>query len=177
MFQKIKILGASLVTVFSLSGAVVVAQQPATNAAPGVQQPGLRGDRIERRRMRGNQRRRALGAMRELNLTDQQKEQARAIRRANFESNKTQREELAKLRQQRREGTLSEADQARAKELRRQLHESRLNARTQMASLLTAEQKTKLEEMRQTRRERRGRGKRPGRTQPGSLNENPTTQF
>lgn len=180
MFQKIKILGASLVTVLSLSGAVVLAQQsqPATNAA-GVQQPGLRGDRTRRRRMRRNQQRRAMGAMRQLNLTDQQKEQARAIRRASFESNKTQREEIMQLREKARAGTLSESDKARAKELRRQLHESRQNARMQMASFLTTEQKTKLEEMRKTRREHRGRrGNRPGTTQPGALpSQNPTTQF
>jgi Spy/CpxP family protein refolding chaperone len=180
MFQKIKVLGASLVIVLSLSGAVVVAQesQPATTA-PAVQQTRNRGDRLERRRMRRDQRRRALGAMRQLNLTDQQKEQARAIRRAAFESNKSLREEFAQLREKRRAGTLTESDKTRAQELRRQLHESRQSARSQMASFLTAEQKTRLDEMIKNRRERRGRfgrGKRPGRTQPGaSATQNPMT--
>ncbi|HKP37144.1 MAG TPA: Spy/CpxP family protein refolding chaperone [Pyrinomonadaceae bacterium] len=175
MFQKIKILGASLVTVLSLSGAVVVAQQSQPTDTPGVQRPG-RGERMGRRRMRGQQRRRARAGLRQLNLTDQQKEQARAIRQATFASNKAQREELIQLRQKARTGTLSEADRARAQELRRQLQESRKNARTQMASLLTAEQKAKLEEMRKNRREHRERrGKRPGRT-PIS-NQSPAAEF
>jgi Spy/CpxP family protein refolding chaperone len=178
MFQKIKILGASLVTVLSLSGAVVVAQesQPKTDA-PGMQQTRNRGDRLERRRMRRHQRQRALGGLRQLNLTDQQKEQARAIRRSTFESSKTQREELMQLREKRRAGTFSESDKARAQELRRQLNESRQNARTQMAGVLTAEQKTKLDEMIKNRREHRRseRGRRPGRNQPAtSPNQNPS---
>ena len=177
MFQKINILGASLVTVLTLSGVVAVAQQsqPSTDT-PGVQRPGNRGDRMGRRRMRRQQRQRARAGLRQLNLTDQQKEQARAIRQANFQSNKAQREELLQLREKARAGTLSEADRARAQELRRQLQESRKNARTQMASLLTAEQKAKLEEMRKNRREHRERrGKRPGRT-PIS-NQNPAAGF
>jgi Spy/CpxP family protein refolding chaperone len=173
MLQKIKVIGAGLITILSLSGAIVVAQETQTGTAtPGVQQPGNRGERFQRRRMRRHERGRAL---RELNLTDQQKEQARAIRRANFESNKTQREELIQLREKWRAGTLSEADKARAKELRGQLRQSRQNARTQMAGLLTTEQKTRLDEMIKTRRERRGRfgrGRRPGLTQPTT--QNPT---
>lgn len=180
MFQKIKVLGASLVTVLSLSGAVVLAQesQPA-NTAPGVQQTRDRADRLERGRMRRQQRRRGLGAMRQLNLTDQQKEQARAIRRTTFESNKSLREEFAQLREKRRAGTLTDADKTRAQELRRQLRESRQSARSQMASLLTTEQKTRLDEMIKNRREHRerfGRGRRPGRQQPGTpAPQNPTT--
>jgi Spy/CpxP family protein refolding chaperone len=179
MFQKIKVLGASLITILSLSGAVVFAQesQPATTSTPGVQQPQNQGDRIERRRVRRHQRKRTMGALRQLNLTDQQKEQARAIRRANFETNKTQREELRQLQEKSRAGTLTESDKARAKELREQIRQSRQNARSQMASLLTSEQKTKLDEMIKNRREQRsrfGRGRRPGRTQPGSATQNPT---
>jgi Spy/CpxP family protein refolding chaperone len=180
MFQKSKVPGASLVIVLSLSGAVVVAQesQPGTTT-PAVQQTRDRGDRLEHRRMRRHQRRRGLGAMRQLNLTDQQKEQARAIRRTTFESNKSLREEFAQLREKRHAGTLTESDTTRAQELRRQLHESRQSARSQMASLLTTEQKIRLDEMIKNRRERRdrfGRGSRPGRQQPGaSAPQNPTT--
>jgi Spy/CpxP family protein refolding chaperone len=174
MLQKLKVIGASLITILTLYGAAVVAQETqAGTATAGAQQPRNRGERFERRRMRRLQRRRGL---RELNLTDQQKEQARAIRRANFESNKAQREELVQLREKFRAGTLSDADKARAKELREQLRQSRQNARTQMAGLLTTEQRTRLDEMIKSRRERRGRfgrGRRPGRTQPTT--QNPTT--
>ena len=168
MFEKMRLSGAALIAVLSVSGAVVVAQdqQPATTGTPQVQKQN-RGDKLgrrgQRRHMRGRKHR---GGLRGLDLTDQQKEQARAIRRANFESNKAQIAELRQLRQKGRE-SLSDADKARAKELHKQLRESRLNARNQMSALLTAEQKTKLEERQKNRRERRERfGRRDRMKQP-----------
>ena len=168
MFEKIRLSGAALIAVLSVSGAVVVAQdqQVPTTGTPQIQKQNRRdglGRGGKRRHMRGQ--RLGRGGLRGLDLTDQQKEQARAIRRANFESNKAQIEELKQLRQKGREG-LSEADKARAKELHKQLRESRLNARNQMASLLTAEQKTKLEETKKNRRERRERFGRRGMNRP-----------
>lgn len=162
MFQKIRLSGAALIAVLSLSGAVVMAQeqQAPTTAAPGIQRQN-RGDRMKRRGKSRHIRRAGLRGLHGLDLTDQQKEQARAIMRANFESNKAQIEELKQLRQKGREA-LSDADKARANELRNQLRESRLNARNQLSSLLTAEQKTKLEEMKKNRRERRERFGRRG---------------
>lgn len=168
MFEKIRLSSAALIAVLSVSGAVVVAQdqQPPTTGTPQIQKQ-KRGDELgrrgKRRHMRGQKHG---GGLRGLDLTDQQKEQARSIRRANFESNKAQIAELKQLRQKGREG-LSDADKARAKELRKQLRESRLNARNQMSSLLTAEQKTKLEERMKNRRERRERfGRRDRMKQP-----------
>lgn len=169
MFQKIRLSGAALIAVLSVSGAVVVAQeqQTPTTAAPGIQQRN-RGDRMERRGKRRHMRREGLGGgLRGLDLTDQQKEQARAIMRANFESHKTQIEELKQLRQKGRDGALSDADKARAKELHNQLHESKLSARRQLSALLTAEQKSKLEERMKNRRENRERfGRRDRMKQP-----------
>lgn len=166
MFEKIRLSGAALVAVLSVSGAVVVAQEQQTppTVAPGIQQQN-RGDRMKRRGKGRHLRRAGVRGLRGLNLTDQQKEQARAIMRANLESNKAQIEELKQLRQKGREA-LSDADKARAKELRNQLRESTLNARNQVSSLLTAEQKTKLEEMDKNRRERRERFGRRGMNRP-----------
>jgi Spy/CpxP family protein refolding chaperone len=167
MFEKIRLSSAALIAVLSVSGAVVVAQdqQPPTTGTPQIQKQ-KRGDGLGRRGKQRHMRGQKLGGLRGLDLTDQQREQARAIRRANFESNKAQIEELKQLRQKGREG-LTDADKARAKELRKQLRESRLNARNQMSSLLTAEQKTKLEETKKNRRERRERfGRRDRMKQP-----------
>ena len=166
MLEKMRLSGAALIAVLSVSSAVVVAQQqPApTTAAAGIQKQN-RGDRMKRRGTGRHMRHAGLRGLRGLDLTDQQKEQARAIMRANFESNKAQIEELKQLRQKGREA-LSDADKARAKQLRNQLRESRLNARNQLASLLTAEQKTKLEETQKNRRERRERFGRRGMNRP-----------
>jgi Spy/CpxP family protein refolding chaperone len=165
MFEKIRLLGAALIAVLSVSGVVVAQQQQApTTAAPGIQKQN-RGDRMKRRGRGSHMRSAGLRGLRGLDLTDQQKEQARAIVRANFESNKAQIEELKQLRQKGRE-SLSDADKARAKELRKQLRESRLNAQNQISLLLTAEQKTKLEETQKNRRERRERSGRKGMNRP-----------
>ncbi|HEY3102167.1 MAG TPA: Spy/CpxP family protein refolding chaperone [Pyrinomonadaceae bacterium] len=159
--KRVTVLIGSLAIVLT-SFVIAAAQDPpaSTNAAPNVQQR-QRG-RMARRMGRRHARRRALGALRTLNLTDAQKQQAREIRRANFESTKTQRQELAELRRKFREGTLTDDEKAKAKELRQQLHASRQNTRTQLAALLTPEQKTKLDEMIKNRRENRGRFGRRG---------------
>ena len=167
MFEKRLLSAAALIAVLSVSGAVVVAQQQEapTTAAPGIQKQN-RGDRMKRRGKGRHMRRAGLRGLHGLDLTDQQKEQARAIMRANFESNKAQIEELKQMRQKGREA-LTEADKTRAKELRNQLRQSRLNAQNQVSSLLTAEQKTKLEERMKNRRERRERfGRRDRMKQP-----------
>jgi len=139
----------------------------ASPAVTGVEaRRGFAGREVARRvPARGFGARAAERGLRGLDLTDQQREQARAIMRANFESHKAQIEELKQLRQKGREG-LSDADKARAKELHNQLRESRLSARNQLSSLLTAEQKTKLEERMKNRRERRERSGRRGMNRP-----------
>lgn len=139
--------------------------------APNASTPNVQEQHRRRAGRRHLARRRArLGAaraLRSLNLTDAQKQQAQSIMRSNFESNKAVREELKQLVQKRRQGgTLTEAEQARARELRQQLQQSRKNARTQLATLLTEEQKTKLEERRKHRRERRERSGRRGLNKP-----------
>ena len=164
MFEKIRLSSAVLIAVLSVSGAVVVAQdqQPATTGTPQIQKQN-RGDRLGRR---GKRRHMRVGrGLRGLDLTAQQKEQARVIMRANFESNKAQIEELKQLRQKGRDA-LSDADKARARELHKQLRDSRLSARNQVSSLLTAQQKTKLEERMKNRRERRERFGRRGMNRP-----------
>ena len=141
-------------------------QAPATSGSPSTQQK-REGRRAGRRHMRRRGQRGGVGALRRLNLTDAQKQQAQSIMKSNFENNRAVREELRQLMQKRRQGTLSEADQARVRELRNQLQESRKNARTQLSTLLTDEQKTKLEELRKNRRERRERfGRRDRMKQP-----------
>lgn len=140
-------------------------QTQTTSGSPSAQQR-REGRRAGRRQMRRRGQRRGLGALRRLNLTDAQKQQAQSIMKSNFESNKAVREELRQLMQKRRQGTLSEAEQARGRELRKQLQDARQSARTQLSTLLTDEQKSKLEESRKNRRERRERFGRRGMNRP-----------
>jgi|ERR1051325_8282508 Spy/CpxP family protein refolding chaperone len=144
---------AGLVFAIGSVGAVVVAQQPqANNPAVTTQQPRAR---MTRRMMRRRTGMRAFRALRQLNLTDQQKQQARTIMQTNRQSDQAQREELRQLMQKRRAGTLDATGEARAKELRGELRVKRESTRTQLAAILTPEQKAKLEEMRKERRANR----------------------
>ena len=144
--------------IFSLAlVAIAFAQQtsPQTqNPTAGAQRrPGL-GQMNRRRAMRRRGMKGGFGGLRQLNLTDAQKQQARTIIQSNRANTNTTaaREELAKLRSQRRDGTLTPEGMARAKELRKQFQESRQGVRNQLNGILTPEQKAKLEEMIKTRR-------------------------
>ena len=164
MFLRTKITVASMaLALLTAAGAAAQTQQPQSPT----QNPGAgnetqrRFDRKgERRRMRGG--RAPLAGLRELNLTDEQKQQVRAIMERNLDSTKALRSELRTLGQKRFEGTLTPEEQARAKELHQQMTQSRQSAMTEVQGILTAEQKAKLAEFRQERGPRHGRRGRLG---------------
>ena len=153
MFRtRLKIAGVMLgLLVFASGAAGAFAQQTQQNNSAAA--PPQRGAQMRRRMMR----RRAMGGgmlrgFRQLNLTDQQKQQARPIMQTQFQGTQAQRQEMRQLMQKRRAGTLTAQDETRAKELRQQLMQSRQGVRTQLMNILTADQKAKLEEMIKTRR-------------------------
>jgi Spy/CpxP family protein refolding chaperone len=90
----------------------------------------------------------------ELNLSDAQQEQGRAIMQRRLESTKVQREELFRLREKRIAGSFTPEDGARAKALHEEIRTSMEGARTEMESVLTAEQKAKLEGLKAERKAR-----------------------
>ncbi len=161
--KKFVILLGALSIVLSVF-VIVAAQETQTPSAPTIQQRE-RG-RAARRMMLRHRARMRGAALRQLNLSDAQKEQAQALRRENFERNRAIREEFRQLLEKRRQGTLTEADQARARDLWQQLRQSRLSMRVQIAALLTEEQRTKLQEMRKNRRENRERFRQRGPNRP-----------
>lgn len=158
MLFRTKAIITGLVLGLTSFGVETLAQQTQPNTAPNTVQQ-QRGDGARRRGMRRRARARfRLGrVLHQLNLTDQQKEQARTIMQTNRQSTQGQRQELRQLSQQWRQGTLSADGLARAKELRAQMIENRKNVRAQLSAILTAEQKTKLEEMIKTRQANRSR--------------------
>jgi len=137
-------------------GATICAQQ-----TPSAEGGGQFKSRTERLAERGERRSRHEGMghrggmrhlIRELNLTDQQRQQARDIMRRRLQSTSAQREELFKLREQRIAGTLTSDDEARAKALRQEMRAGMEGTRAEMEGILTAEQKTKLEQLKQERK-------------------------
>ncbi len=134
--------------------------QPQTPAAPDAT---LRRERMEQRRERHRERMcrhkgregrgHGMGRFaRELNLSDAQREQSRAIMQRRLESTRGQREELSKLREKRVAGTFTAEDGARAKALHEEIRSSKEAGRTEMDSVLTAEQKAQLEGLKAERK-------------------------
>ena len=150
-----------------LAGVIaVIAQQPQTQSQP-VPNTTLRQESIERRERRRDrlvQRRRErlrwhgprLGRLaRQLELTEAQRQQARAIIEHRRESTRAQRAELSKLREKRIAGAWTAAEEARALALRQELRIAMQGVRSEMSGVLTAEQKAKLEQLKQERKLRR----------------------
>ena len=151
----------SLITVLGIVlafGTIVIAQQTQTQTpSPDSGQFKTRSERPaargERRRREGMGHRGGAGhLMRELNLTDEQRQQSRAIMQRRLASTKSQREELFQLREKRIAGTFTAADEARAKALRQEMRASMEGVRAEMEGVLTAEQKAKLEQLKQERK-------------------------
>ena len=143
--------------------------QETQSQPPSTQDDTLQRDRVERMERRrerledregrglreARERHRGMGRMmRELNLTEEQRQQSRAIVQRGLESTKVQREELFKLREKRIAGTFTADDEARARALHQEIRTAMQGVRTEMDGLLTAEQKAKLEGLKKERKER-----------------------
>ena len=182
MLTRTKLFSASLaLALLVVVGATCLAQQPQNqtqNQSPGAGGPppfgrGGPGRRGHGPRGPGGPGMLGLAALRELNLTDDQKQQIQKITEANFESTKTQREELRQLMQKRFQGTLTAEEQARAKTLHEQMQTSMKDTESKIAAILTPEQKAKLEELMKERKANHdGFGRRDGfRKERGQRNQ------
>ena len=164
-------LGKSLFGVVGVMLAVGmgVCAQETQSQTPSTQDGTLqreRVERMERRRERmetregrrpreGQELHRGMGRlMGQLNLTEEQRQESRAIMQGRLESTKLQLEELFKLREKRIAGTFSADDEARASALHQEIRAAMEGARSEMDGMLTAEQKAKLEGLRKERQER-----------------------
>jgi len=146
-----------------------VCAQETQSQTPSTQDGTLQRDRVERMERRrertgkrearglreGRERHRDMGhLMSELKLTEEQRQQSRAIMQRRQESIKLQREELLQLREKRIAGTFSADDEARARALHQEIRTAMQGVRTEMDAVLTAEQKAKREELKKERKER-----------------------
>lgn len=143
--------------VFTTS-AVSFAQQPGTFPQDNAQQ--------QRHERRGEGRRgigkRGHGGMRrlmsQLNLTDAQEQQMRAIAERYAASTKAQREEMRRLHES-TQGEPSAETRARFQALRAELNQSRRSQHEEMLNVLNAEQRTQLEQRLKERKAWRGEGR------------------
>lgn len=133
------------------SGAVAFAQQPQNPLSDGTPRPDH--DRMgqsegHRHGWMGRHRDGEFSGMSELNLTEAQSQQQRAIAQRHLETIKSQREELFKLREKRVQGTFTADDEARARALRQEIHNSMQGMHSEIEGILTPEQRAKLEQIR-----------------------------
>jgi Spy/CpxP family protein refolding chaperone len=138
-------------------GAIGYGQQPQPPARDGGMREGMRrreGRSLERMGRGGREGFGEFRGMRELNLSNEQQRQQRAIVQRHLESVKAQREELLKLGEKRAQGNLTAEDRERAKALRQELHNSMQGAHTEIESILTADQRTKLDQLKTERKAR-----------------------
>ena len=158
MSLRKKLTGAALALGLTLTfgASAAMAQQPQGDSATQQQQGAPEGREFGRRKGRGMRGGfGALRALRELNLTDAQQQQVRAVVDRFVASIEPQREQLKQLREQGREGEPSADVQEKARALRQQIHQSEQNMRTEILSLLTAEQRTRFEQIEAERKARR----------------------
>ena len=155
MFSRKHLLTATVLILGLLT--VASAQQPQLQE-PGGRPPDQKDGRDPFGRGRhdrmGRQRGDEFRVMRELNLTEEQTQQQKAIIQRHLESIKSQREELSNLREKRMQGTLSAADETRAQALRQEIDNARQSMQSEVEAILTAEQRTKLEQIKSERRTR-----------------------
>lgn len=94
--------------------------------------------------------------LKDLDLTDAQKEQIRGIMESARTANEPLRTELKGLMEKRRGGAeLSETDIARLKEIKTQMKQSHEQTQNTVLGILTAEQRQKLEQQKLERQQRR----------------------
>lgn len=165
MFFRKSLLG--ILGIILAFGMVAFAQGPQPQTPQTAPDGTFRRDRTERmerhrERMWGREGHEGMGRrgpgmgrfMRELNLSDEQRQQARAIMQRRLESTKAQREELFKLREKRIAGTFTAEDEARAKALHQEIRTAMEGVRAETEGILTADQKAKLEQLKQEHKAR-----------------------
>lgn len=149
------------VAVLAFFGVAVNAQvkSPNTGVTPlADQQESARPDGPRRGRMGRGGHRGDIGpmfALRQLNLTDAQKQQMHDIRQKFEQSIKPLGDELRQIREKFDQATATTADQQRAQALRQQMRGAHDQLQAEFQALLTPEQQEQLKAIRQQRQERR----------------------
>ena len=151
-------LSLALVVVLAACGAIF-AQDTGTGNNPGQTQNGMgRGRRGEGDHMMMG----PMRILRQLTLSDVEKQQVQAILQKYGDATKPQREEMRKLHEESKTTPPSDANKARMEELRTELRQSNANLRTEILNVLTPDNRTKFEtieqQMKNERKEKRDGG-------------------
>ncbi len=119
---------------------------------------GFGGKRGGGRGMRGGKHgggdRMLMRSLRQLNLSDAQQTQVKAIFENSKNSNQPQREEMRGLMMKKRDGVISAEEETRFNEIRTQIKANGNQLRDSILAVLTIEQKNQLDQMKQERKQR-----------------------
>ncbi len=96
-----------------------------------------------------------MGGLRQLDLTDAQREQIKQIVETNKSTNPGQRDEMRGLIEKKRDGSITEQEKVRLREIKTQMKASGEQIRTSVLAILTPEQRTQLEKSREEMRQRK----------------------
>lgn len=155
-----------IILAFGVLGIAAFAQEAPTKTPS---QDGLRRDGVERtegQRQRllmreGMRERKGMGRQprlerlaQELKLSEEQRQQRRAIMQRRLEGMKSQREELFRLREKRIAGTFNDEDTARARAIHEEFRTAMKGTRAEMEGVLNAEQRAQLDQLKSERKQR-----------------------
>lgn len=93
-------------------------------------------------------------AMRQLNLTDAQRQQVRTIGENFKNSTETQRQEMRGLMEKKRDGVITADEKARFKDLKTQLKASGEQMQNSVLAILTADQRAQLDKIKEERKQK-----------------------
>ena len=146
--------GLTLVLLSSLAATAFAQQQQSpAQGTPEKAEKHRRMGRGHGPRMREHGRK----ALRQLDLTDAQRQQIRSLHEGVRKRTEAQRNELRQLLGAQREGgTLTVEQEARARQLRDELRQAGEAVHGEVLAVLTDAQRTRLEQLRQEHKERRG---------------------
>lgn len=142
----------SAVAAFILAMSAIGYSQQATVMQQGNTRLGHESKREGRRRPAKIGRPGNMGLMRELNLTEAQREQQRAILQRHLGITRAAREELFRLCEKRIAGTFDAEDETQARVLTDEIRSSRESMRSEMQRVLTSEQSARLEQLQSERK-------------------------
>jgi Spy/CpxP family protein refolding chaperone len=149
-------LAASLALIITC-GVATYAQKPAADADKASQAQFEGMQRKSGRPSRGTP---VMRIMRELNLTEAQEQQTRAIVERFANNIEPQRQALMEIHTQRVEqGDLSDETRQKARDLREQIHTAQKQMQAELLALLTPEQRTKYDRLEQEWKARRAEGR------------------
>jgi Spy/CpxP family protein refolding chaperone len=156
--MKIKALIISTVAAIAFSSfAYAQDAKPIDNQDSNAQEKSL-GKREQKHRRHGKNS--VMRGLKELNLSDAQKEQVKLLKERNKSQFQPQREEIKTLASKKHDGIITADEENRLKELKGQMKANGQKSREEMMTILTPEQKSRFDqkrnEMRGKMKERRG---------------------